>query len=163
MFPTGLPAECAFRAMTAADVAPVTANERQCHPDPWTADLLRTSLAHNHHCRLLTEGDRILGHGILQVGGPEAEILNLCIIPAARGRGLGRCLLHHLLDRAAGAGAEEIFLEVRATNERDQGLYTSEGFHQVGRRRAYYSGREDGLIMARYVPGAANWPPTGMN
>jgi ribosomal-protein-alanine N-acetyltransferase len=139
--------------MTEADLAAVTANEAACHDDPWNRELLRSSLDQGHRCRLLAEDDRIQGHGILQVSGDEAEILNICIIPAAQGQGWGRALLHHLLDLAREGGAQEVFLEVRASNDRARGLYESEGFHQVGRRRNYYAGGEDGLIMARYLPG----------
>ena len=154
----------AFRAMAAPDLPTVAANERACHDDPWTSELLQSSLDHGHHCRLLVEDEHILGHGIVHITSDEAEILNLCIIPAAQGAGRGRALLRHLLDRARTAGAVEIFLEVRASNEPAQGLYESEGFHRVGRRRQYYTGGEDGLIMARYLPGAAEalfTPPAG--
>jgi ribosomal-protein-alanine N-acetyltransferase len=140
-----------FRAMTEADLAAVGANEAACHDDPWTAELLQSSLAQGHRCRLLVENSQIRGHGILQVSGEEAEILNICVIPAAQGGGRGRALLRHLLDLAREGGAQEVFLEVRASNDRALGLYESEGFHQVGRRPNYYPRGEDGLIMARYL------------
>ena len=47
-------------------------------------------------------------------------------------------------------GAEEIFLEVRASNASAIGLYSSEGFETVGRRARYYVRPiEDALVMRK--------------
>ena len=60
-----------------------------------------------------------------------------------------------LLDRAAGLGAKECFLEVRVSNDRAISLYRSLGFTQIGERSSYYpgdTGREDALIFSRSLP-----------
>ena len=82
----------------------------------------------------------------------ECHVLNLCIDPELRGKGLGRYLMKHLLDLARHHKAEMVFLEVRPSNRHAIALYESMGFNEVGRRRRYYpakKGREDALVLAR--------------
>ncbi|HKJ89195.1 MAG TPA: ribosomal protein S18-alanine N-acetyltransferase [Gammaproteobacteria bacterium] len=146
--------------MGLADLPVVALNESRCHYSSWNAEMLRTCLAAGYRCRVLETDSDILGHGILRVADTEAEILNLCVIPPAQGHGLGRALLRHLLQTARDSGAEDIFLEVRVTNERARHLYEAEGFQVIGRRTGYYPtprGREDGLILGRSL--AQDPPP----
>lgn len=145
-----------FRPMTEADLAAVLELEAGCHPDPWTADMLRTSLAQGHRCRVMELDGALQGHAVLQVVAGDAELLDLCIAEAYRGQGWGRLFLCHLVSEAREAGAATLFLEVRVSNEAAIALYAGEGFHQVGRRPRYYvlpEGREDALVMARHLGG----------
>ncbi|HEX2755822.1 MAG TPA: GNAT family N-acetyltransferase [Candidatus Limnocylindrales bacterium] len=50
------------------------------------------------------------------------------IVPAWRGRGLGRALLRWAIERCRAAGARTIELSVEAANDRALGLYRSTGF-----------------------------------
>jgi ribosomal-protein-alanine N-acetyltransferase len=92
-----------------------------------------------------------VGYGILSVGAGEAHVLNLCIDPTRRGQGLGRHLLLRLIGIAGWNHAARLFLEVRPSNPHAIALYTSVGFHEIGRRLRYYparDGREDAIVMA---------------
>jgi len=143
-----------FRPLGEADLATVRTLEADCHPDPWTEDMLRASLRHGHRCLVAELAGTVCGHAILQVAAGESELLNLCIGPGFRSRGLGRAFLRHLLALARAAGAANMFLEVRASNAAAIALYAGEGFQQVGRRPRYYAvpgGREDALVMARHL------------
>ncbi|MEF8793239.1 ribosomal protein S18-alanine N-acetyltransferase [Thiohalorhabdus sp.] len=143
-----------FRAMTESDLATILELESGCHPDPWTIDMLQTSLRQGHHCRVMELDGAVLGHAVLQVVAGDAELLDLCIGAGIRGQGWGRLFLRHLIREASEAGACHLFLEVRASNEAAIRVYSGEGFHQVGRRPRYYvlpDGREDALVMARYI------------
>jgi aminoglycoside 6'-N-acetyltransferase len=75
----------------------------------------------------------------LEFGGPDAFLTELYLVPAARGRGLGRRLLDALLDdlRARGFGA--LHLQVRAENVAAQRLYLGAGFQ--GTTRMFLSKR----------------------
>jgi ribosomal-protein-alanine N-acetyltransferase len=47
-----------------------------------------------------------------------------------------------------------VLLEVRRSNDYAKQLYLSEGFHELGVRKAYYpakNGREDAIILAKYL------------
>lgn len=153
-----------LRLMDRTDLDAVLAVEEVSHPDPWSATMLRDSLDHGDAARVVVKNGRILGHGILRLTGPEAEVLNLCIHPAFRGHGLGRTLLQDILTFARGAGAEEIFLEVRESNRPARRLYEGEGFHEVGWREGYYRGPggwENAVIMARHLAPEGDRSPEG--
>jgi ribosomal-protein-alanine N-acetyltransferase len=93
-----------------------------------------------------------VGHGILSIGAGEAHVLNVCVRPEYRCRGVGRRLLDHLLDRGRSAGMLEAFLEVRPSNTSAIRLYQAMGFEQIGIRRGYYqaaAGREDAAVLKR--------------
>jgi ribosomal protein S18 acetylase RimI-like enzyme len=69
-----------------------------------------------------------------------AEIKRMYVTPAARGRGVGRCLLHELERRAAAHGAQHILLETGALNTAALALYRFCGYKP---RPPYVPGRSD--------------------
>ena len=77
----------------------------------------------------------------------EAQIYNIAVAEEARGRGVGEALFRHLIDKAEESGCDVVNLEVRAGNEAAIGLYRKLGFVEVGRRRKYYYGKEDAILM----------------
>ena len=89
------------------------------------------------------------GLALARVAADEAEILSLAVVPALRGRGLGRTLLEWAAATAAERGAGTLFLEVSAGNEAARRLYAAAGFAQVGRRVGYYPGGGDALVLRR--------------
>jgi [ribosomal protein S18]-alanine N-acetyltransferase len=77
-------------------------------------------------------------------------VQTIAVASAEQGRGLGARLLTELLRAATGFGCREVFLEVRADNERAQRLYMRFGFETVGVRRGYYQpGNHDAWTMRR--------------
>lgn len=90
--------------------------------------------------------DTPCGVVVLACAGAEADILTLCVVPAARRQGVARALLADALARAVAAGIQRITLEVRADNAAAQRLYTGAGFVSVALRHAY-SGGCDAHVM----------------
>ena len=139
------------RGMRAEDLATVSAMENASYEFPWSAGIFSDCVKAGHPCWVLCVDQDIAGYGILSMGAGEAHVLNLCIGPGFRGRGLGRHLLGRLLDIARWNGAERVFLEVRPSNPLARTLYESVGFCEIGRRPRYYpakNGREDAIVMA---------------
>jgi [ribosomal protein S18]-alanine N-acetyltransferase len=139
------------RGMRVEDLATVSAMENASYEFPWSAGIFSDCVKAGHPCWVLCVDQDIAGYGILSMGAGEAHVLNLCIGPDFRGRGLGRHLLGRLLDIARWNGAERIFLEVRPSNPLARTLYESVGFNEIGRRPRYYpakNGREDAIVMA---------------
>lgn len=87
------------------------------------------------------------GMVLARVAGDEADILTIAVSPQARRQGLGRALLLAALEEAACRGAASMFLEVGVSNDAASALYRMCGFIQVGRRRGYYAGGGDALVM----------------
>lgn len=146
-----------WRALRSEDIAEVAALEAQAHRAPWTAGNFRDALAAGYAARAGVRDGRIVAYGVLMHAPGEAQILNVTVAPQARRRGLGRELVRRFLRDAEAFGADQVFLEVRASNAAAIGLYRGEGFIPVARRAGYYPAptpdapREDALVMRRTV------------
>lgn len=61
-------------------------------------------------------------------GGPEAHLQELYVVPARRGRGIGRALLEATIALAREAGAAGVDLNTGTTDTAARALYESTGF-----------------------------------
>ena len=144
------------RGMRLDDLAAVSTLEQLSYDFPWSPGIFGDCVKAGHSCWALCADGLIVGYGILSTGAGEAHLLNLCVGPEHRGRGLGRHLLGRLLEIAKWNRAERIFLEVRPSNPLAKALYQSVGFKQVGVRPRYYpakDGREDAIVMVLEIAG----------
>lgn len=76
------------------------------------------------------------GYLAYEINGEELRLSKLYLLPAFRGKGLGKQLLGYVEDRARDAGAASIRLEVNETNTRAMEFYAGHGF--VPRERIDY-------------------------
>lgn len=108
--------------------------------DPWTPFMLADELMSpaSRYWIAADESGASIGYGGVKVGGDQADVMTIGVAPQARGRGVGRAILDALLDWARQAGAAEIFLDVRPSNEGAIALYNSRGFVEIGRRPRYF-------------------------
>ena len=139
------------RAMRHDDLEPVLTNETRAYAFPWTRGMFEDCLRSTppYDCQVGIRGGSIVAHGILSVGAGESHLLNVCVQRDLQGAGLGREMLGHLVRRAEGLGAGQMFLEVRPSNRVAVALYESFGFEKIGVRKDYYPsalGREDALV-----------------
>ena len=86
---------------------------------------------------------RAAGFALSRAVADEAELLLLAVQPEQRRFGIGRALLDGVAAEAGARGATRLHLEMRDGNPAVN-LYNGAGFHEVGRRKRYYRGR-DGL------------------
>jgi [ribosomal protein S18]-alanine N-acetyltransferase len=138
------------RSMSAEDVPRVHEIEVASYPFPWSAGIFRDCLRAGYGCFVLELDEQMAGYAILSLAADEAHVLNICIHPQQRCRGLGRKLMQFLFAEALRRGARDLFLEVRPSNLAAIRLYQSLGLQQVGLRRGYYQasqGREDALVL----------------
>ena len=88
------------------------------------------------------------GFAVATVVGPEAELELIAVAPERQRRGVARALMAELAGRVREAGAEEMVLEVRASNRAALGLYEQAGFVVTGGRARYYRDPvEDAVLM----------------
>lgn len=83
------------------------------------------------------EGKAAAGFCLSRTGFEEEELLLFAVVPAERGKGLGRQMLAGLAEAARLRGAARLFLEMRANNPAES-LYHAAGFRQIGLRPRYY-------------------------
>lgn len=93
------------------------------------------------------DGDTVVGYISLYLIIDEKEIVNVCVLPEHRGRGIGamlvKCALEYERDKTA-----RVMLEVRASNDGAISLYKKFGFLPVGVSKNHYSQpREDAVLM----------------
>jgi len=133
-----------------AHAAAMAAIHAECFPPVarWGAEAMELQLALLRAFGFIDAGG---GFVLARVAADEAEILTLAVAPAARRRGLARALLRRAANEAAAAGATSLFLEVADDNAAARALYAAEGFTEVGRRRRYYPGGGDALVLRRAI------------
>ena len=148
------PLKCSVREMLVSDLFAVSVIEESSYGFPWSQRVLADCLRSNYICRVIEYDNTLLGYAIMSCGAGEAHILNICVDPAFRSKGIGTMLVSYLLQNAELAGAESIFLEVRPSNLSALKLYESFGFKQVATRVNYYptmTGREDALVFSKVL------------
>jgi [ribosomal protein S18]-alanine N-acetyltransferase len=99
---------------------------------------------------LVAENAPLQAFLVAQTVGPEWELENIVVAPAARRQGLGTQLLRGLLERARQQHAVAILLEVRASNAAARALYRACGFVEAGARPRYYQNPQEDAIIFRH-------------
>lgn len=85
-------------------------------------------------CLLAFAGDAIIGIALCMItystfrARPRLNVHDLTVLPAHRGRGIGRQLLQAVIEHAGQNDYCQVTLEVRHDNPRAQALYQSMGF-----------------------------------
>jgi ribosomal-protein-alanine N-acetyltransferase len=138
--------------------------------DAWPAEAMRAELSGEHGYYLVAvddaSPDRVVAYaGLLAPrGSGQGDIQTIAVDPGHRGAGLGRALMHALIDEARRRGAAELFLEVRADNPVARTLYESLGFAEIGVRRGYYQpDGVDAVVMKLDVPPAIARPAASVD
>lgn len=161
----GRRSDATLRPMTYGDLASVLEIERDLFPeDAWSESMFHAELSHEATRYYLVADDagEMVGYAGLFAEGSVGDVQTVAVRPGHWGRGIGRGMLAALLAEAARRGCREIYLEVRADNERAQRLYRRFGFEQVGIRPGYYQQVDaDAIVMRRVLSPAAKDAPTG--
>lgn len=148
--------ELTMRPLRADDIPTVLGIENQGYSHPWTEGVFRDCFKPGYRLWGVCLGEVLVGYAVVLYVLDEAQLLNICVQPGARGSGAGRRLLRYLISDAVREGMNQVVLEVRLSNSAASKLYRSEGFEEVGRRPGYYpapSGREDARIMSLLLHG----------
>ena len=145
------------RILTDADIPEVTAMERLACAHPlhaWTDDNYRSSLRAGYWARVRCDAatGRIVAVCVAMDGVDEVHLLNITVAPAFQRQGWAHVMLDALAVWARGQGAQWLWREVRASNERARRIYEVHGYRRVGERKRYYPAadgeREDAVVMS---------------
>lgn len=138
-----------IRKMRREDAEAASEIEREAFSMPWQAkDFLEMVEAEYAHYYAAIQEGRLVGCcGLRNIAG-EGEITNVVVAEAARGKGIGRRLMEHMLAQAEEMGISACTLEVRVSNRAAISLYEKLGFKGEGVRPGFYEKPvEDALIM----------------
>jgi ribosomal-protein-alanine N-acetyltransferase len=91
----------------------------------------------------------LIGFIVARATGRDWEIENIVVAAGAQREGHGSRLLSALIDRVREEAAENILLEVRASNKAAIALYKKNGFEQDGCRKNYYSNPDEDALLLR--------------
>ncbi|WP_112243020.1 ribosomal protein S18-alanine N-acetyltransferase [Kribbella monticola] len=153
-----------IRPATAADLDAVVALDQACFASavggaaltatpsftgPWSAGAWAEEFARvgNDRVVLVANEGEVVGYVVLLVPAAledPVDLLRIAVAPAERRTGIGRQLMSAALQRCTG---RTILLEVAESNESAKALYRGFGFTEISRRRGYYAGGEDAVIM----------------
>ncbi|HEQ8379308.1 TPA: ribosomal protein S18-alanine N-acetyltransferase [Streptococcus pyogenes] len=113
---------------------------------PWTLEQVLIDIRRDQtDYFLLYDHDKLLGFLAIQDLAGEVEMTQIAILPSHQELGLASQLMTHLDNIES-----DIFLEVRESNHRAQGLYQKFGFKFIGKRPDYYRNPiETALLMKR--------------
>jgi ribosomal-protein-alanine N-acetyltransferase len=137
--------------LTTKDLPQMLLIEESAHLSPWTEDVFQRCFDMGYHAWGMEFADNLIGFVVFSIQVGECHILNLCIHAQYQGRGYGKQLLMHSLEKAKQRKAGIAFLEVRRSNSKAITLYQNAGFVEIGVRKGYYpasEGREDAIMFA---------------
>lgn len=129
----------------------IMAIEEEAYPEPWTRGMFRDEIKNDRSFFYVAYlGEELVGYSGFWLVADEAHITSVTVRKEYRGHGYGRRQMEHLLAEAIRVGAKIATLEVRESNTPARTLYESMGFHEIGRRRQYYTtSREDAIVMLK--------------
>jgi ribosomal-protein-alanine N-acetyltransferase len=139
--------------MRKTDAADLAAVDARVFSSPWPVGAFEEEAENPLALYLVLErAGKIGGYAGLWLVLDEAQITNVALLPALRGRGWGKLLFGRLLAIAERARARSAVLEVRRRNETARSLYKSMGFTECGLRVGYYKDNgEDAVIMKKII------------
>ncbi|GLS90918.1 ribosomal-protein-alanine acetyltransferase [Psychromonas marina] len=140
--------------MGLADIKQVTEIENSAHTHPWSEKLFLSNFGQRYFSHVLLSDDVVIGYFVASAVAGEVTLMNIAVALENQGQGAGQQLLQFLLDYSRKTEQQEVWLEVRISNETAIHLYQKLGFVEVDVRKAYYptdNGREDAVIMCCYL------------
>ena len=143
-----------IRPMMESDLAVVLAIEQASYPLPWNRDHFLHEILAPYSFPLIADYDGVIvGYVCVTSLFEEAQILDIAVAPAMRGRGIALMLMGCAIKLAIDKGAEILALEVRSTNKAAIALYEKLGFVSTGCRSNYYEGIDDAILMEKKLQG----------
>lgn len=148
-----------IREMSGSDLEEVSTISEACGFFTWKKEDYKSELLRVESLMLVAEKVHVREKGRSNIDGflharlitPEAELLNIAVKEHFRKKGVGSLLLKGLISRCCAKKIENIWLEVRESNEAAIKFYFSKGFKEVGKRNSYYKNPVENALLMSYV------------
>lgn len=145
-----------IRAVQPDDLVTIAQIEQHLQADPWSLTQFEQSLQAGHLGWVALHGTNVVAYIFMMLGVAEAELLLIGVAPDAQRKGIAQQLLCFAEQELRALGAEQIHLEVRASNLVAIGFYEGADYYPVGRRKKYYPTgvdmpREDAILFTKQL------------
>ncbi len=143
-----------IRLAISEDLDAIFKIENECFAIPWSLESIENDLNQNPSATLMVAvlNEEVIGYIGMWTVLDEAQITNLAVSKASRGKGIGKMLLSRLCQNAKELGTVILTLEVRPSNISAITVYKGAGFNEISRRKSYYKNNgEDAIIMLKNI------------
>ena len=123
--------------------------EKRSYSTPWSSNSFKNEIYNPYSIALAAMLDgKVVGYILANYRFHEGHILNVTVHPDHVRKGIGTHLMKLVLEMLRQRNCIVAYLEVRASNLGARRIYEKLGFHEVGRRKAYYIDPfEDAVLM----------------
>jgi len=134
------------------DLPEILKIEKEVFPEPWSfySFIFELNYPSNYFVVLEIENE-IIGYMIAGEYEESYHLKNIAIKKEYQGKGYGKFLLNHLIEKAKKENKKFVFLEVRISNERAIKFYEKFGFRRNRILKGYYGYKEDGYEYVLYL------------
>jgi [ribosomal protein S18]-alanine N-acetyltransferase len=121
---------------------------------PWSQKTFEDCLKPPYFAYSLNVDGVVVGYYIAMRVLDEVTLMDIVVDKQQQKKGYGQMLLAHLLEQCAFLKIQQVWLEVRESNQAAIYLYEKHHFLLVEQRANYYpseKGKEDAYIMCAYI------------
>lgn len=152
-----------YRQFRSNDLGSVIAINRRCLPENYAPSFFMNIYENFPKTFLVSEvNNQVVGYIMCRIEyGPsdfgnfdlikKGHIISIAVLPEYRRRKIATNLILNAMERMKEYDAQEVFLEVRISNEQAISLYKKLGFQIVRKIPMYYLDGEDAYMMARVL------------
>ncbi|MFX1319437.1 MAG: ribosomal protein S18-alanine N-acetyltransferase [Promethearchaeota archaeon] len=141
-----------IRPIKQTDFNQIMQIEFESFSDPYPLSLFRL-IAENFTDLFLVavQNGELLGYVVAEIEQQSdlriGHLLSIAVRKDKRRMGIGDELLSSIIGVLVEKGCEEVYLEVRVSNDGAKAFYRKQGFKKFWRTRKYYNDGEDALVM----------------
>lgn len=148
-------ADIKIRKMNLRDISYVYEEEIKIFGKSLGKDLLYKDIMYNDMSLyfIAVVDDKRAGYVGSWLTIPNAEILNLFVSEDYRGLGIGKKLMHEVIEKCIKENIDMLTLEVNINNKYAMKMYQDIGFEISHTRKKYYDNIEDAYLMILKIGG----------
>jgi len=138
--------------MTKTDVDSISKILQSEFDDFWNVNILESEILNPESIYIIAKrNNEIVGFAGIWDDTYNMHITNIAVKKSYRKKGIGSILLKKLIQITKEKSKESITLEVNELNEVAINLYLKNNFKILGKRKKYYNGVNDAIIMTMEV------------
>lgn len=113
----------------------------------WSEKMILDSFSNGNFKGFKIVKEKIIAYGAITYSPFDAELCFIAVENNFRNKGYAKKILQACVDFCKEKNLENLYLEVRSSNEKAISLYRQFGFKNIGVRKKYYPDGEDCINM----------------